>query len=122
MKKSHFTALILGTTGVLFLGVGMCMSMLPEWNLFREGIAAGCFGLFLLLIMALVYRRMEHKTPVHITFKTVMAVLLGIAGVLILGAGMCFTMVFNQMLLGIAAGISGILLLFCLIPLCVGLK
>ena len=122
MKKSHFTALILGTTGVLFLGVGVCMSMLPEWNLFREGIAAGCFGLFLLLIMALVYRRMEHKTPVHITFKTVMAVLLGIAGVLILGAGMCFTMVFNQMLLGIAAGISGILLLFCLIPLCVGLK
>lgn len=30
MKKSNFIALILGTIGVVFFALGMCMAMLPE--------------------------------------------------------------------------------------------
>lgn len=32
MKKSYFAALVLSVIGTLFLGIGMCMSLLPEWQ------------------------------------------------------------------------------------------
>ena len=49
-------------------------------------------------------------------------VLLGIIGALTLGVGMCLTMVWSNMIIGIVVGIIGILLLLCLIPLTKGLK
>jgi len=39
-----------------------------------------------------------------------------------LGVGMCFTMVWNQMVLGTLLGLAGIVLLIFLIPLVKGLK
>lgn len=122
MKKSNFVALILSVIGVLFLGLGMCMCLIPEWNMFNQGIIVGCIGLLILLIMLIVYRKMEHKSPIKITPKTVFTILLGIIGALGLGVGMCLTMVFGKFILGIAIGIVGILILLCLIPLCKGLK
>ena len=41
MKKSNFTALILGTVGIVFFALGMCMALVEEWGLFRKGIIAG---------------------------------------------------------------------------------
>ena len=38
------------------------------------------------------------------------------------GIGMCLTMVWSSMGIGIAVGIAGIVLLLCLIPLTKGLK
>ena len=32
MKKSNFVAMILGTIGTVFFALGMCMSLLPEWD------------------------------------------------------------------------------------------
>lgn len=75
-----------------------------------------------LLITVIIFRKMEHKAPVRITGKGLLRVLLGIAGVLGLGVGMCLTMVYNQFILGIIIGIAGIALLLGLIPLCKGLK
>ena len=46
MKKSNFTAMILGTIGMVFFALGMCMALLPEWGMFRQGIAAVCTGVF----------------------------------------------------------------------------
>ena len=54
--------------------------------------------------------------------KTIGTVLLGIAGALLLGVGMCLTMVWSNMILGILVGIVGIVLLLCLIPLTKGFK
>lgn len=122
MKKSNFVALILSVIAVLFLGLGMCMCLIPEWNMFNEGIIVGCIGLLILLIMIIVYRKMENKSPIKITSKTIFTVLLGIIGALGLGVGMCLTMVFGKFILGIVIGIIGILILLCLIPLCKGLK
>lgn len=65
---------------------------------------------------------MEHKQPVKISGKAVLAVAIGIIGALALGVGMCFCMVWNNMIPGIIIGLLGIVVLLCLIPLIKGIK
>ena len=122
MKKSNFAALILGTMGVVFFALGMCMALLPEWGMFQQGIVCGVIGLVVLLITVLVWRRMEGKAPIHLNAKTVGAVVVGVLGALLLGVGMCMTMVFGRMVLGIMIGLVGIVVLLMLIPLVKGLQ
>lgn len=121
MKKSHFVAMILGTIGGILFALGACMTMIPEWNAFQQGIIMGVAGLVVLLVMALVWRKMENKQPVKLSGKTIAAVLMGIAGALLLGVGMCMTMVWSNMIVGIVI-IIGIVVLLCLIPFTKGLK
>lgn len=122
MKKSTFAAILLGTIGGLLFSLGMCMALLPEWDMFRPGVITGAVGLAVLLIMVLVWRKMENKAPIRLSGKTIGAILLGIAGALLLGVGMCFVMVWEKMLIGIVIGIAGIAVLLCLIPFVVGFK
>lgn len=122
MKKSTFIAMILGTIGGILFALGMCMALIPEWNAFRPGVIMGVIGAVVLLIMVLIWRKMENKAPVRISGKTIGAVLIGIAGALLLGVGMCLTMVWSNMVMGIVIGIIGILVLICLIPFIRGLK
>ena len=122
MKKSSFVALILGIISGLFFALGMCMAMIPEWNAFRQGIIVGCVGIVFALITVFVWRKMEHKQPIKISGKAVLTAVVGIVGALALGVGMCFTMVWGNMILGIVVGLVGIVILICLIPLCKGLK
>ena len=114
--------MIMGTVGGILLALGMCMCLLPEWNAFRPGVIMGCVGLVVLLAMVIVWRRMEGKEPIRLNGKTVGTVLLGIVGAILLGVGMCLTMVWSNMILGIVIGIVGIVLLLALIPLVKGLK
>lgn len=122
MKKSSFVAMVLGTTGAVLFALGMCMALIPEWNAFRPGIIFGCVGLLLALITLIVWRRMEHKEPIRISGKTVLTVMIGVAGALGLGIGMCFSMVWGKMVMGVAIGLAGIVVLLCLIPLTKGIK
>lgn len=122
MKKSNFVALILGNIGGVFFALGMCMCMLPEWNMFRQGIVSGAVGLAILLITLLVWRKMEGKAPIKLSGRLLAAVALGVLGALALGVGMCLTMVFGKMVLGVAVGLVGIVLLLMLIPLTKGVK
>lgn len=122
MKKSHFVAMILGTIGGILFALGACMTMIPEWNAFQQGIIMGVAGLVVLLVMVLVWRKMENKQPVKLSGKTIAAVLMGIVGALLLGVGMCMTMVWSNMIVGIVIGIIGIVVLLCLIPFTKGLK
>ena len=122
MKKSNFTALVLGTVGVVFFALGMCMALIPEWNAFNQGVVLGVIGAMVLLIMVLVWRKMENKSPVKLSGKMIGTVLLCIVGALVLGVGMCLTMIWSNMIIGIVVGIVGIVLLLCLIPLTKGLK
>lgn len=121
MKKSNFAALILGTIGSVFFALGMCMALIEEWDLFRQGIVCGAAGLAVLLITLMVWRRMEGKAPIKPNRKTVADVALGVLGALVLGAGMCLVMVFGYMAAGIVIGLVGIVLLLMLIPLTKGL-
>lgn len=122
MKKSSFVALLLGTVSGVFFALGMCMAMIPEWNSFRPGVVLGCAGLVLGLVTILVWRKMEHKQPVHVSGKALLTIAFGILGTLALGVGMCFCMVWDKMVFGIALGLGGIVLLLCLIPLAKGIQ
>lgn len=121
MKKSNFAALILGTIGGVFFALGMCMVLLPEWELGTQGVVCGVIGLAVLLAALLIWRKMEHKPPVKLSGKTVLAVFVGVMGALLLGVGMCMVMVFEQMALGIVVGLVGIVALLMLIPLIKGI-
>lgn len=122
MKKSTFMAMILGTVGGILFALGMCMALIPEWNAFRPGVVMGVAGAVVLLIMVLVWRKMENKAPVKLSGKTIGATFIGIAGALLFGVGMCLTMVWSHMVAGIIIGLAGIVLLLCLIPFIKGLK
>lgn len=122
MKKSNFVAMILGTVSCIFFALGMCMAMIEEWNAFKPGIVVGCVGLVFAVITIMVWRKMENKEPIKITGKAVLTVAVGIIGALALGVGMCFCMVWKNMVPGIIIGLVGIIILMCLIPLCKGLK
>lgn len=122
MKKSTFVAMILGTIGGILFALGMCMALIPEWNAFQPGVIMGVVGAVVLLIMVLVWRKMENKAPVKLSGKTIGATLIGIVGALMLGIGMCLTMVWGNMVVGIVVGIVGIVVLLCLIPFVKGLK
>lgn len=121
MKKSSFVALILGTIGIVFFALGMCMCMIPEWGMFRQGIVCGVIGLVVLLITLFVWRKMEGKAPIRISAKTLGSVAVGVLGALLLGVGMCMVMVFSKMVMGIVIGLIGIVVLLMLIPLTKGI-
>lgn len=121
MKKSNFVALILGTIGGVFFALGMCMALLPEWNMRNQGVVAGVVGLAVLLAAVLVWRKMEGKAPIKLNAKTVGSVLAGVLGALLLGVGMCMVMVFDRMTMGIVVGLVGIVVLLMLIPLTKGI-
>lgn len=122
MKKSNFVALILGTiSGVLF-ALGMCMALLPQWNAFNMGVFFGLIGLVLSLVTVGVWRKMENKAPIQITGKTVLIIATSVIGALALGIGMCFSMIWNNMIIGIVIGLVGIAAFLSLVPVAKGLK
>ena len=122
MKKSTFVAMILGTIGGILFALGMCMALINTRSSANQGVVMGVIGAVVLLIMVLVWRKMENKNPIKVSAKTIGIVLWGIIGALAFGVGMCLTMVWSHMLIGIVVGIVGIVLLLCLIPMTKGLK
>lgn len=122
MKKSNFVALLLGTVGGVLFALGMCMCLLPEWNMATQGVVCGVIGLAVLLITLLVWRRMEGKEPIRLSGRLLILIAVGVIGALLLGVGMCMCMVFGRLPLGIAVGLVGIVALLMLIPLTKGLK
>ncbi|MBQ3226003.1 MAG: hypothetical protein IJB48_02980 [Clostridia bacterium] len=122
MKKSSFVAMMLGTVAGVFFALGMCMALLPEWNAFRPGVVFGCIGIVLGIITFFVWRKMAHKAPIQWNGKKVLFCLFGVVGALILGVGMCFCLVWENIILGTLIGLVGILMLLSLIPIAKGIK
>lgn len=122
MKKKNFVTMIMSTIGGILFAIGMCMCMLPEWNVFKQGVIIGVVGAVVLLAMLVVRRKMEGKPAIHLSGKAIGTVLLGVVGAVVLGIGMCMVMVWSMMVQGILVGLVGIILLICLIPVVKGLK
>ncbi|MBR3610261.1 MAG: hypothetical protein IKL57_02175 [Oscillospiraceae bacterium] len=122
MKKSSFVAMILGTVSTVLFALGMCMALLPEWDSFTEGIIFGTVGLVMGLITLIIWRKMEHKAPIKLNGKNVLFVIFAVIGALILGTGMCFCLVWENLVFGTIIGLAGILMLLSLIPIVKGIK
>ncbi len=122
MKKSSYIALVLGVTGTLLFGFGMCMALLPEWDMMKPGIVCGTAGLIVLLADLIIWRRMTGKAPIRISGRVLGIAALATAGSLLLGAGMSLCMVYANMVFGVILGLAGIVVLLTLIPVVTGLK
>ena len=121
MKKSAFVNLLVGTVSGLLFALGMCMCLLPEWNAFHIGVVCTGIGFVALLIQGVVaWIRSGRK--IRVNWKVAGKVIYGIFASLVLVAGMCLILIWNQLLPGILVGMAGIILLLCLIPMCLGLK
>lgn len=123
MAKKNFITLVLGVIGGLLFSLGMCMCLLPQWDMFNQGIILGALGTVILLMTWIIYRKLSHKDPIRWNFKVILKVMYGIISCLVFGSGMCLIMVAeNMMIQGILVGIIGIVMLLCLIPICLGFK
>ena len=122
MKKSSFVTLLFGTISSVLFALGMCMTLLPEWNAFNKGVILGAIGLALGLITLIIWFKMEKKKLQKINRKTFLKILYVILSCLVLGVGMCLCLVWNNFVYGIIIGLVGIVMLLGLIPMLKGLK
>ncbi len=122
MKKSNFVALVLGTVSGVLFALGMCMALLPEWNMFSTGIVFGVVGVVLGLVTVFVWRKMEKKPAIKLSSKTIVAIIVGVLGALVLGLGMCLCLVWDSFIVGTIVGLCGIVMLLSLIVIIKGLK
>lgn len=122
MKKSSFVTLLFGTISSVLFALGMCMTLLPEWNAFNKGVILGGIGLALGLITLIIWFKMEKKKLPKINRKTFLKILYAILSCLVLGVGMCLCLVWNNFVYGIIIGLVGIVMLLGLIPMLKGLK
>ncbi|HIT21468.1 MAG TPA: hypothetical protein IAB56_00660 [Candidatus Scybalousia intestinigallinarum] len=115
MKKDTLLEIILGTIGGLIFAIGMCMCLIPEWDLFQVGVVVAIIGFIVLLCIIPVYRQ-SHPKKEHapINWGIVIAWIVGIIGALVMGFGMSRVMVTDpsqaDMLVGIIAGVIGLLI------------
>ena len=114
MKKETLMEIILGTIGGLIFAIGMCMCLIPEWDLFKVGVVVSIVGLIILLCIIKIKKK-EHPstTSKKINLSFVLAFVIGIIGALIMGFGMSKVMVDNanrsDMLIGIITGVIGLI-------------
>lgn len=127
MKKETLLEIILGTIGGLVFAIGMCMCLIPEWDLFKAGIVVGIIGFIILLCIIPVYRS-NHPKKIHekINWDIVLTWVIGIIGALVMGFGMSKVMVDDpsktDLLIGIGTGIIGLLVCVLNYPIYAYLK
>ena len=115
MKKETLLEIILGTIGGLVFAIGMCMCLLPEWDLFTQGVITTIIGFIILLCIIPIYRK-EHPRKTHgpIKWDIVLTLIVGIVGSLIMGFGMSKILVENpektDMIIGLVVGVLGLLI------------
>lgn len=122
MKKNHFVKLVICVVAGLLFSLGMCMCLLPEWNAFTEGVVLTAIGGVILSAMGIIALVKNSKNSYNINWKIVGKVSFGVIASLVLGLGMCFVLVWNQLVVGTIIGIAGVVMLLFLIPMFLGFK
>lgn len=116
MKKETLLEIILGTIGGLIFALGMCMGLIPEWDLLKEGIIVGIIGFIILLCIIPIYRKNHPKTKVNkkTDWGIIATWIIGVVGSLVMGYGMSKVMVGESdktdMIIGIITGIIGLII------------
>ena len=116
MKKETLLEIILGTIGGLVFAIGMCMCLIPEWDLFTVGVVVSIIGFIVLLCIIPIYRK-EHPKKVSnkkTDWGLVLTLVIGVVGALIMGFGMSKIMVGSpekmDMIIGMITGVVGLLI------------
>ena len=115
MKKETLLQIILGTVGGLIFAIGMCMCLIPEWNMFKVGVIVSVIGFIVLLAIIPIYRK-NHPRKVHgpINWGIVLTWTVGVIGSLIMGFGMSKIMVGEasqtDMVVGLITGVIGLII------------
>ena len=122
MKKKHFIILVICVITGLMFSLGMCMCLLPEWDLFVEGVIFTAIGGIALILMGVFAYIKNEKHKIPINWKLVGKITYGVVAALIMGLGMAMIMVWNLIVWGIILGIVGLLMLLFLIPMFLGFK
>ena len=115
MKKETLLEIILGTIGGLVFAIGMCICLIPKWDLFKVGVVVAILGFIILLCIIPVYRKSHPKKEQSpINWGIVITWVIGIVGALVMGFGMSKVMVGDlsktDLLIGIVTGIVGLLI------------
>lgn len=122
MKKNHFINLIICVVAGLLFSLGMCMCLIPEWDLFVLGIVLAAIGSVALATMGIIAGVKNAKNRAPLNWKLIGKIAYGVIAALVLGLGMCLIMVWDLIIAGVLIGIVGIVMLLFLIPMFLGFK
>ena len=114
MTKDTLLEIILGSIGGLIFAIGMCMTLIPEWDLFNAGVVVAIIGFIVLLCIIPIYRKHHpRKMSGKINWGIVATWIIGVVGALVMGFGMSRVMIDTatktDMIVGIITGIVGLL-------------
>lgn len=116
MKKETLLEIILGTIGGLIFAIGMCMGLIPEWDMLNIGIIVGVIGFIILLCIIPIYRKSHPKTKAkkQTDWGIVATWIIGVIGALVMGYGTSRVMVGEatkqDMIIGLITGIVGLVI------------
>ena len=115
MKKETLLEIILGTIGGLIFAIGMCMGLIPEWDMLSTGIIVGIIGFIILLCIIPVHRKSyprKEKEKKETDWGLVATWVIGVIGSLVMGFGMSKIMVGDaskvDMIIGLITGVVGL--------------
>lgn len=115
MKKETLLEIIIGTIGGIVFALGMCMCLIPEWNLFNVGIVVTIIGFIILLCIIPIYRSShpKKKRTEKVNYGIIATWIIGVIGALVMGFGMSKVMTDNStqtdMIIGLITGIVGLI-------------
>ena len=128
MKKETLLEIILGTIGGLVFAIGMCMCLIPEWDMLKVGIVVSIVGIVILLCIIPIYRK-EHPKKVNnkkTDWGLVLTWVIGVVGALIMGFGMSKILVDTpdkmDLIIGMITGVVGLLICVLNYPIYAYLK
>lgn len=121
LTPGYAVTVLLGLVGAIALGIGLvnCLQTVTTF-----GLAVGIVGLVLILLSVLVGRKAAGKSAIPFNGRLVLSYSIGIVGALVLGLGMCLTMVWGVSYLvpGIVVGAVGLMICILNLALRVGKK
>ena len=115
MKKETLLEIIFGSIGGIVFAFGMCMCLIPEWDLFKVGVVAGIIGFVVLLCIIPIHRKANPRKIVKrkTDWGLVLTWTVGVVGALIMGFGMSKVMVGTpekmDIIIGMVTGVVGLL-------------